>query len=486
MERIFKYELIISEALKSAINYDTPDEQIMEFIRFFGKHINSDRIYIFEDNINNHTTDNTYEWCNDGIVPQIDKLQNVDKDIIGWWYEAFDKGESVIVSSVDELYDTRRLTYDILSVQNVNNLVVCPIRHKENIRGFFGVDNPPGEDYGELSVFLDMIGTILISLLNIRNSFRKSSDEAKIDSYATLAEIYLSMHLIDMKTGTYQTIRSTELIDGSMDSTDVCNFPRQIKNVMKRLCTERYLDSVLKFVDLSTLEERMGNKSTIAHEYLGNVSGWCRERFIKADYDEDGNLWHVLYCVEVIDEEKRRENRLLYLSETDSMTGISNRGCGERKITDLLKKHIAGIFCILDCDKFKSINDTHGHAVGDKVIVAVAETLQKVCRENDVVLRLGGDEFAMYIPGLLEYNRAKEFIKHLFDEFAKIRVSELGENKIYVSLGASFCYKDEEISFDQLYREADKAMYQSKKKSGYSAMIYQDNGFLNSPTAGDE
>lgn len=46
MERIFKYELIIIEALKSAINYDTPDEQIMEFIRFFGKHIDSDRIYI--------------------------------------------------------------------------------------------------------------------------------------------------------------------------------------------------------------------------------------------------------------------------------------------------------------------------------------------------------------------------------------------------------------------------------------------------------
>ena len=145
MERIFKYELIISEALKSAINYDTPYEQIMEFIRFFGKHIDSDRIYIFEDNIDNHMTDNTYEWCNDGIVPQIDRLQNVDMDIIGWWYEAFDKGESVIVSSVDELYDTHRLTYDILSVQNVKNLVVCPIRHKGNIRGFFGVDNPPGD-----------------------------------------------------------------------------------------------------------------------------------------------------------------------------------------------------------------------------------------------------------------------------------------------------------------------------------------------------
>ena len=51
-----------------------------------------------------------------------------------------------------------------------------------------------------------------------------------------------------------------------------------------------------------------------------------------------GRPWHVLYCVEVIDEQKRREKKLLYLSETDSMTGINNRGSGERKITEFLEK----------------------------------------------------------------------------------------------------------------------------------------------------
>ena len=49
MKTIIKYELVINKALRSALNYDTPDEQINEFIRFFGKHIGSDRIYIFED-----------------------------------------------------------------------------------------------------------------------------------------------------------------------------------------------------------------------------------------------------------------------------------------------------------------------------------------------------------------------------------------------------------------------------------------------------
>ena len=65
-----QYELIINEALRSALEYDIPDEQINEFIEFFGKHIGSDRIYIFEDNVKKKITNNTYEWCNEGILPQ--------------------------------------------------------------------------------------------------------------------------------------------------------------------------------------------------------------------------------------------------------------------------------------------------------------------------------------------------------------------------------------------------------------------------------
>ena len=62
MKTIIKYELVINKALRSALNYDTPDEQINDFIRFFGKHIGSDRIYIFEDCDEKHVTNNTYEW----------------------------------------------------------------------------------------------------------------------------------------------------------------------------------------------------------------------------------------------------------------------------------------------------------------------------------------------------------------------------------------------------------------------------------------
>ena len=472
MKSIKKYETIINEALRSALEYDTPEGQINEFISFFGKHIGSDRIYIFEDDEEHHVTNNTYEWCAEGITPQIEHLQGVNMEVIDWWYDTFDEGKSVIISDVEELKGVHQVSYNMLKYQNVCKVVVSPLRHKGQIKGFFGVDNPPAVDYNALTMFLDMIGTMLISLLKIRNTFQKEQYNASMSSYSALSEIYLCMHLIDIKTGKYEQIKNAKHVEKECEELDQENFSKRVYTTMKYFCTEMYLSSVLEFVDLSTLDRRLMETNTIVHEFIGTVSGWCRERFIKVDSDEKGRLWHVLYCVEVIDEQKRREKKLLYLSETDSMTGINNRGSGERKITEFLEKKKGGLFCLLDCDKFKKINDTYGHAVGDTVLIKLAAVLQRACRENDIVMRLGGDEFAMYLPGMPD--KAESFFKRLFTQIDKISISEMQGEKINVSLGASLYSDKDRATFDTLYHEADAAMYESKKIVGNHAIIYSD------------
>ena len=474
MKSIKKYETIINEALRSALEYDTPEGQINEFISFFGKHIGSDRIYIFEDDEEHHVTNNTYEWCAEGITPQIEHLQGVNMEVIDWWYDTFDEGKSVIISDVEELKGVHQVSYNMLKYQNVCKVVVSPLRHKGQIKGFFGVDNPPAVDYNALTMFLDMIGTMLISLLKIRNTFQKEQYNASMSSYSALSEIYLCMHLIDIKTGKYEQIKNAKHVEKECEELDQENFSKRVYTTMKYFCTEMYLSSVLEFVDLSTLDRRLMETNTIVHEFIGTVSGWCRERFIKVDSDEKGRLWHVLYCVEVIDEQKRREKKLLYLSETDSMTGINNRGSGERKITEFLEKKKGGLFCLLDCDKFKKINDTYGHAVGDTVLIKLAAVLQRACRENDIVVRLGGDEFAMYLPGMPDKAQAESFFKRLFTQIDKISIPEMQGEKINVSLGASLCSDKDGATFDTLYHEADAAMYESKKIVGNHAIIYSD------------
>lgn len=358
--------------------------------------------------------------------------------------------------------------------------MVCPIRYKDEIKGFFGLDNPPESDTLGLTRFLDMIGTLLISLLKLRNSFTKSNKEAKFSSYSSLSSIYISMAVVNVQTHRYHIVKTLDEVthflgvkpqkEGEYKIDE--DFPGHINSVMDEFCTKAHRKEALEFVDITTVEDRLRGKNTIVHELIGKVSGWCRERFIPVDYDDDGRLWHVLYCVENIDEEKRRENRLMYLAQTDLMTGIRNRGSGENKITEYLVRKQCGLLCLLDCDKFKSINDTYGHVVGDKVIIAIADTLRKSCRDDDVVLRLGGDEFAVFIPGMLDKERAEAFFDRLFSNIEHIDIAEMNGKHILLSLGACFYDGMDCITFDQLYRRADTAMYDSKKKQGYSATIF--------------
>ena len=217
MKTTIKYELVINEAFRSALNYDTPDEQINEFIGFLGKHVGSDRVYIFEDCDERHATDNTYEWCANGVRPEIEELQDVNMDIIDWWYEAFSKGESVIIADVEAIKEEHPISYDMLKAQNVENVVVCSLHYKDEIKGFFGVDNPPKSDFKGLTIFMDMIGTLLVLFLKLRNSFIKSNRLAKLSSYSSLAKIYESMHYIDVQTQKYHIVKTTSQLTDSWE-----------------------------------------------------------------------------------------------------------------------------------------------------------------------------------------------------------------------------------------------------------------------------
>lgn len=342
-----KYEMIINEAMRIAMDYDTPNDEINQFIAILGTEMGCDRIYLFEDHIGEDITDNTYEWCAGSVTPQIDELQNVDKEIIRRWYNAFDEGNHILLQDLEAIRETEPLTYEILKSQGIRNLIVYPMIHKDRVIGFFGVDNPPAEDMDEISIFLSMISSFLVSLIKLRNAFARVENQGRLDSMAALAEIYISMHLIDMKTGEFQGIKSNAYIDAGIDHSKKMLFPLQIHEVMCELANEKYLDKVLDFTNIRTLEERLQKKKTIETEFLGNVSGWCRARFIAVDYDEDGHLWHVIFAVEDIDEKKKHERYLTYLFQTDMMTGLKNRGSGEQEITQLLadrKKGLLGAF----------------------------------------------------------------------------------------------------------------------------------------------
>ena len=162
---------------------------------------------------------------------------------------------------------------------------------------------------------------------------------------------------------------------------------------------------------------------------------------------------------------KERE-QLIALAETDLMTGILNRGSGEQKVKTALEAGVRGMFCIMDIDVFKHINDTYGHDVGDKVIRGIADILKEEFRKRDIVFRLGGDEYAIFAPNVLDEDKGQKIMQRVFDKIASLNIPELKGMKPSVSVGAVLLPQETEVKFDDAYRRTDECVYKSKGVEG--------------------
>lgn len=289
----------------------------------------------------------------------------------------------------------------------------------------------------------------------------------------SISRIYVSMTYVDLENETFIQMKTNKFIDSSLQKSNV-NFGAKVSMAMKETTQPEHLDGVLKFVDIKTLPQRIRGKSTITHEFLGKNFGWCRARFIAVGKISENYIPRfVIYAVENINEQKSRENTLVIKAETDAMTGLLNRQAGIEKIKHCLDNKKKGMLCLFDVDKFKSVNDNFGHQAGDDVILAVAETMRKAFRENDILLRLGGDEFIVYVSGVSTEEIGMQVISRFFEFLNKVKLEKIPDYKISISLGAAFYKGEESVSVDELYSRADSSTYQSKHIEGKSFTFWR-------------
>jgi diguanylate cyclase (GGDEF)-like protein len=169
--------------------------------------------------------------------------------------------------------------------------------------------------------------------------------------------------------------------------------------------------------------------------------------------------------IEQIGQEKDAAYRL---ATHDKLTGLANR----MLFADLAQRHVAharrlhGRFALMfiDLDRFKPINDTHGHKAGDQLLVEVARRLQECVRQTDVVARFGGDEFVALVGDLHGAQDAaaiaEKIVSELSRPFCGIVAAELG---VTPSIGIAL-YPDDASEIEGLLRQSDAAMYQAKEQ----------------------
>ena len=115
---------------------------ISNLLQSIGVFYQAGRAYLFELQDNGQYWDNTYEWCDEGVAPQIDYLQDVPISVTKRWMEVFQSGENVVIEDLNEIRETAPEEWEILEPQGVKNLIVAPVWRDHQVVGFIGVDNP--------------------------------------------------------------------------------------------------------------------------------------------------------------------------------------------------------------------------------------------------------------------------------------------------------------------------------------------------------
>jgi diguanylate cyclase (GGDEF)-like protein len=180
-------------------------------------------------------------------------------------------------------------------------------------------------------------------------------------------------------------------------------------------------------------------------------------------------------CLSDVTDQVQLRHELELRASVDTLTSCLNRAATIELLTATLSRHgtsIGGTAVVyIDLDRFKPVNDLHGHAAGDRVLVAAAERLRGAMRGADQLGRLGGDEFLAICPAVDSAAQAMEIAARLADVL-DLKV-DIGSGSVDVKASVGVAWTMDPIDADSLIAQADSAMYSSKRSGSCRATLFE-------------
>ncbi len=329
----------------------------------------------------------------------------------------------------------------------------------------------------------DTADKFVLAYRDVDSSIRKHMAEKlylreQLNIVNALSRDYYNIFKIDLESGNVVILKLDGYVTKGMDKPSEKEYPYDV--LYKQYVNDRvYAEDVpamLRAMDLDTVRKKMASSDEYVSSYRvfdnGEIHYYQFTYLPINPLNKAGGILAGFKNVDDIVESAKEREELIALAETDTMTGILNRGSGEQKVIVALASGKRGMFCIIDIDLFKSINDNYGHDVGDKVIRGIADILKEEFRERDIIFRLGGDEYAIFAQNVVEESKGEAIMNRVFIRISRMEIPELGDNHPSVSAGAVIISNGETPSFEEVYRKADECVYKSKIVSGNDITFY--------------
>ncbi len=342
----------------------------------------------------------------------------------------------------------------------LDNVLFAPLIINEKVVGLIGLANKK-DDFNDRDLsFISVLGDIAaLSLRNSRNLELLKESEEKYRLITEYASDVIWIYNLEKKKFTFISPSIVILTGLTID--------KAIKKSLEETFTKESLAKLTGII--SKLYKRLKKESIDKINFITQVQQFHKngdkiwiELSASIHYNSDNEV-EIIGLSRNIEERKKIEEKLLYLSTHDQLTGIHNRHYFVSKLEKLEDSDVYPIAIIsADLNGLKTVNDTFGHKMGDKYIKLCAKIFKESIRSKDILARVGGDEFAIILPNSARKTGDKiiSSIKTNINNYNKTNEEKY---QLGVSLGLAVC-KSEKISLEETYNIADKRMYRDKRK----------------------
>lgn len=266
---------------------------------------------------------------------------------------------------------------------------------------------------------------------------------------------------------------ATHTLDGAILTTNT-RFEKEFNQPLPRFQKMFKSDAVCAEYDSKITLLQNGKRDAIQFDAkFTNDQG----HIVYADWTcslvENENGQSVVLAIGVdLTQRKRDEQALEWLANNDPLTGIGNRRAFQHDLANVLGTESTGAIIFIDINRFKQINDLYGHAVGDSVLIQIADLLTANVRASDAISRLAGDEFTIILPGITQAQLQIVLAKLSIQLNGEVLIpAEARTTEYSVSIGAAL-FPDHGTTEQELVVHADMAMYQAKKRGANQWQIF--------------
>lgn len=185
LQNMLDSEMVIIESIRQLYQNHDLSKATSFMLEQVGKSLDVDRAYIFS--LEGEEYNNTFEWCRDGIEPQIDELQHLPVSMFAHWLPLFEQREYVIIEDLEKEKEALRDGYEMLHLQNIERLVLMPLEREGKLDGCIGVDNPPPD---KLQNAVTVLQTLRYFLMLARHRAEGEEELARMSYYDRLTSFY--------------------------------------------------------------------------------------------------------------------------------------------------------------------------------------------------------------------------------------------------------------------------------------------------------